>query len=115
MVFHRQIFNSKLRVSNGDKSRAAIVSPLSKYRNAGAPAIDFLHAALEGAPVFTSGIELANEFDELTPYKGEGIVTKQFPGSFTQTDLQGILKAACRTKVVLTGYMVCIVFLAASS
>ena len=99
--------NGKLRVVDVETSRAVIASLLSKYRNAGAPVVHVVHETPEGAPVFTPGTELAKEFDELAPREGESVVTKKFPGSFTQTDLQDILKATGRTKVVLTGYMVC--------
>lgn len=53
--------------------------------------------------MFTPGTALAAEFDELTPQSGEKVVVKQFPGSFTGTDLDAFLKESGRGKVVLTG------------
>jgi nicotinamidase-related amidase len=99
--------NGKLRVVDVETSRAVIASLLSRFRDAGAPVVHVVHATPEGAPVFTPGTPLAKEFEELEPREGESVVTKQFPGSFPQTDLQDILTATGRTKVVLTGYMVC--------
>lgn len=96
----------KLRVSNIETSRAVNASLLGKYRAANAPVVHVVHATPEGAPVFTPGTELAQELSELTPRDGESVVTKHYPGSFTDTDLQSILKASGRSKVVLTGYMV---------
>ncbi|KXJ93510.1 Isochorismatase-like protein [Microdochium bolleyi] len=95
----------KLRVADVGSSRAAIAALLGRYRDAGAPVVHVVHATPEGAPVFTPGTELAREFDELKPREGEKTVAKNFPGSFTQTDLQDILTATGRKKVVLTGYM----------
>ena len=65
-----------------------------------------------GAPVFTPGTTLAEEFSELTPQPGEKIVTKNFPSSFAQTDLHEYLTGLgdLGKKIVLVGYMahVCI-------
>ncbi|KAF4124284.1 Isochorismatase family [Geosmithia morbida] len=100
----------RLRVANVDRSRAANASLLKRYRDAKAPVVHVIHAAPDGAPIFTPGTDLAAEFDELKPVEGESVVTKNFPGSFTGTDLEAILKATKRDKIVLTGYMahVCI-------
>ncbi|KAJ0322014.1 hypothetical protein COL5a_008992 [Colletotrichum fioriniae] len=100
----------KLAVSNVEASRAKIASLLEKYRAAKAPVIHVVHEVPAGAPLFTPGTELAEEFSELKPLEGESVVTKHFPGSFTGTNLEDLLKATGRNKVVLTGYMahVCI-------
>lgn len=96
----------KLRLSGLESSRPVIASLLSKYRAAGAPVIHVVHSTPAGAPVFTPGTDLAEEFDELKPQAGESVVPKQHPGSFTGTNLQELLEATGRKKVVLTGYMV---------
>ncbi|RSM08695.1 hypothetical protein CDV31_008037 [Fusarium ambrosium] len=95
----------KLRVSNIDTSRVALASLLEKYRAAKAPVVHVVHATPAGAPVFTPGTELVEELPELKPVDGESVVTKNYPGSFTETDLQDLLKATGRSKIVLTGYM----------
>ena len=86
-----------------------------------------VHSVPEGAPVFTPNTRLAAEFDELTPKKGEKVISKQHPGSFAETDLDQYLgslgdkgkkraglfwwarKLLTRSvpgkKIVLTGYM----------
>ena len=96
----------QLQVTNVELSRVAIASLLKTYRDAHAPIIHVVHAVPDGAPIFTPGTELAAEFDELKPIEGESVVTKQFPGSFTGTNLEELLKATKRSKIVLTGYMV---------
>lgn len=100
--------NGLLKVTNVDQSRVAIASLLRKYRDAKAPVIHVVHEVPEGAPVFTPGTALAAEFDELKPLEGESVVTKNVPGSFTGTQLEELLKATKRSKIVLTGYMVCL-------
>lgn len=96
----------KLHVEGVETSRKVIASVLEKYRAAKAPIVHVTHDTPEGAPVFTPGTELAKEFEELTPKEGESIITKEHPGCFTGTNLQELLEATGRSKVVLTGYMV---------
>lgn len=95
-----------LKTENVESTRAAIKGLLDKYRAAGAPVVHVVHVTPAGAPVFTPGLELAEEFQELTPKDGESLVHKQHPGSFTATELQDILENTGRKKIVLTGYMV---------
>lgn len=64
-----------------------------------------VHQTPEGAPVFTPNTELAKEFSELEPKNGEKVIGKQFPGSFTGTDLESFIKGTGKNKLVLTGYM----------
>lgn len=97
----------QLKVSNVDSTRKAISSLVEKYRKAGQGAniVHITHSVPDGAPVFTPNSELAEEFAELKPEKGEQVISKQQPGSFTGTDLQDILEKSGRKKVLLTGYM----------
>ncbi|KAI1176962.1 Isochorismatase-like protein [Nemania sp. FL0916] len=96
-----------LRTENISHTRAALTSLLQKYRAASAPVVHVVHRSRDGAPVFTPGTELAEEFEELKPEgrEGEWRVEKLAPGAFTGTELQGILEGTGRKKVVLTGYM----------
>lgn len=64
-----------------------------------------VHSVPAGAPVFTPGTALAEEFAELTPKAGEKVVSKQHPGSFTGTDLEEFVKSTGKNKLVLVGYM----------
>ncbi|TDZ30807.1 putative isochorismatase family protein YddQ [Colletotrichum spinosum] len=97
----------KLAVSEVAASRKAIASLLQRYRDAKGSIVHVVHDTPEGAPVFTPGSNLADEFDELKPRDGEKVVHKNFPGSFAGTDLQEHLdgKGAAGKKIVLTGYM----------
>ncbi|KAH7120246.1 Isochorismatase-like protein [Dactylonectria estremocensis] len=95
----------KLKVVDVAATRKVIASLLNKYRAANGNVIHVLHATPEGAPVFTPGTKLAEEFDELTPKEGEKVIYKNFPGSFASTDLQEHLEKLGSKKIVLTGYM----------
>lgn len=94
-----------LKTENVASTRKAISTLLEKYRAASAPLVHIVHLAPPGAPVFTPDTDLAKEFAELTPKSGEKVIGKQFPGSFTGTDLDEYLKQSGRNKIVLTGYM----------
>ncbi|GAP82972.1 putative isochorismatase family [Rosellinia necatrix] len=103
-----------LRTEGAGATRAANAALLARYRAAGAPVVHVVHRTPDGAPVFTPGTPLADEFDELRPAAAaatgggggdESVVVKQAPGSFTGTALQEILERTGRKKVVLTGYM----------
>ncbi|SPJ75723.1 probable amidases related to nicotinamidase [Fusarium torulosum] len=95
----------KLQVTNVAESRKAIAALLEKYRSANGDIVHVVHVTPEGAPVFTPGTKLAQEFDELEPKDGEAVIQKSFAGSFAKTDLQDVLDKTGKKKVVLTGYM----------
>jgi nicotinamidase-related amidase len=94
-----------LKTSNVTSTRKEISILLEKYRAAKAPLVHIVHQTPAGAPVFTPGTSLAAEFSELTPENGEKVIVKQFPGSFTGTDLEAFINETGRQKLVLTGYM----------
>lgn len=96
----------KLQVANVAESRKVIASLLEKYRSSNGNIVHVVHDTPEGAPVFTPGTRLAQEFDELTPKDGEKVIHKFYPGSFTGTDLQETLDKTGSKKIVLVGYMV---------
>lgn len=101
--------SGQLKVENVAQSRKVIADLLSRYRAAGKQKniVHVVHEVPQGAPVFTPGTELAKEFQELTPEAGEKVVTKNFPSSFAQTDLDAYLKTLGDSgkKIVLVGYM----------
>lgn len=60
-----------LAISNVAESRANIAANLQKYRDAGGDVVHVTHSTPHGAPLFTPGTELAEEFEELKPMEGE--------------------------------------------
>ncbi|UPX16720.1 phospholipase C type enzyme, variant 2 [Ascochyta rabiei] len=111
----------QLKVTNAESSGKAIASLLEKYRAANGKIVHVMHQTPEGAPIFTPGTKLANEFSNvaakvrvLTSFTrthtdrvqdGEEVIWKQFPGSFEQTSLHDTLQSWGVKKVALTGYM----------
>ena len=112
----------QLKVTNAESSGEAIASLLEKYRAANGKIVHVLHQTPEGAPIFTPGTELANEFTNVAAkvgareclctcliltdaQDGEETIWKQFPGSFEQTSLHDTLQSWGVKKVALTGYM----------
>ena len=94
-----------MKTENVASTRKAISALLEKYRAASAPIVHIVHQTPAGAPVFTPDTDLAKEFAELEPKGSEKVIGKQFPGSFTGTDLEEFLKSTGKNKLVLTGYM----------
>jgi nicotinamidase-related amidase len=94
-----------LAVDDIDKSRPAIQALLERYRSGGGKIVHVVHSVPDGTPVFTPGTELAEEFDELKAKDGETVISKKFPGSFAETELDSLIKKFDVKKVVLVGYM----------
>ncbi|MCJ1329598.1 hypothetical protein MMC10_006278 [Thelotrema lepadinum] len=96
-----------LKTANISSTRSAISSLLSLYRSSSSQQhiIHITHKTPDGAPVFTPGTQLAEEFEELSPEEGEVKVVKSVPGAFTGTELGEVLEKGGRKKVVLVGYM----------
>ncbi|KAL2057400.1 hypothetical protein ABVK25_002453 [Lepraria finkii] len=100
-----------LAISDVKSSRAVIGDVLKKYRDAGGDVVHVRHETPQGAPLFTPGTELAEEFSELSQgSEKEKVIHKQHPSSFTATDLSDHLEKVGKKKIVLAGYMahVCI-------
>ena len=95
-----------LKTENVSFTGKAIASLLNKYRQAGGALVHILHDTPDGAPVFTPGRDVSEEFDEVRAKEGEKVVHKQFPGAFASTDLKSVLDGFGKKKLVLTGYMV---------
>ncbi|KAJ5320441.1 hypothetical protein PENANT_c010G06458 [Penicillium antarcticum] len=98
-----------LKVEKVSESRKIIAKLLEKYRQGGnvKNIVHVVHEVPAGAPVFTPGTTLAQEFEELTPKEGEKVLTKNFPSSFAKTDLHEYLQGLgdVGKKIVLVGYM----------
>ncbi|KAJ5200602.1 hypothetical protein N7491_008592 [Penicillium cf. griseofulvum] len=98
-----------LAVQKGAETRNVIAKLLEKYRQNGngKNIVHVVHEVPAGAPVFTPGTTLAEEFEELTPQGNEKVVTKNFPNSFAKTDLHDHLQGLGEVgqKIVLVGYM----------
>lgn len=76
-----------LTVTNAESSGKIIADLLEKYRQAGGKVIHVLHKTPEGAPIFTPGTELAEEFKALK-------AKVRYPSSGTETS--GLMKEGRR-------------------
>jgi nicotinamidase-related amidase len=103
--------SGKLSITNVDASRKAIAELLAAYRTQGGKIVHVLHMVPEGAPVFTPGTNLAQEFSELREMDGEAKVVKHHPNAFAGTDLEKMLKGWGVKTVVICGYMVSLVWI----
>lgn len=99
-------------MTNASSTRKVISQLLELYRSAPSSSatriVHVLHQVPDGAPIFTPGTDLAEEFEELKPKEGEKVVKKLHPSAFAETELDGLLKkdGVEGKKVVLVGYMV---------
>ncbi|KAF1835871.1 Isochorismatase hydrolase [Decorospora gaudefroyi] len=94
-----------LTVTNAASSGKVIAELLERYRKAGGKVIHVMHQTPEGAPIFTPGTDMAEEFKDVKAKDGEEKIWKQFPGAFEQTSLHETLEKLGVKKLVLTGYM----------
>ncbi|KAL9110431.1 MAG: hypothetical protein Q9227_004975 [Pyrenula ochraceoflavens] len=94
-----------LKTENVSSTRKAIAGLLSKYRAAGGALVHIVHDTPDGAPVFTPGKDISQEFEEVKAKDGEKVVHKQHPGAFAGTELKSVLDGFGKKKLVLTGYM----------
>jgi nicotinamidase-related amidase len=94
-----------LKVTNTEASGKVIASLLDKYRSANGKIIHILHKTPDGAPIFTPGTSLVEEFPALKAKDGEELIWKQHSGSFAETPLDETLKKWDMKQIVLEGYM----------
>ncbi|KAI4126552.1 MAG: hypothetical protein LQ341_006867, partial [Variospora aurantia] len=67
-----------LAIHDVASSRAVVGQVLQKYRDAGGNVVHVVHDTPEGAPLFTPGTELTEEWEELRPREGEEVSFSSF-------------------------------------
>ncbi len=77
---------------------------LDMARELKVPVIHMRHDGGEGSP-YDVRAEIGAISDDVAPIKGESVITKKFPNSFVQTDLDDQLKALGIKNLVLAGFM----------
>lgn len=77
---------------------------LARARSAGIPVIHVRHDAGPGSPydLTASNGQIS---DEVAPEGDEAVITKTYPSAFVGTDLEGRLKAAGVTDLIVAGFM----------
>jgi nicotinamidase-related amidase len=77
---------------------------LQMARDLKVPVIHIQHDAGPGTP-YDVRADIGAISDEVAPIKGEPLITKNYPNSFIQTDLDQQLKALGVKNIVLAGFM----------
>ncbi len=77
---------------------------LARAREAGGRIFHIRHDSGVGSPYDVTA-PIGQISDEVAPRDGETVITKTYPNSFVQTDLEARLRAAGVTQVVLAGFM----------
>lgn len=77
---------------------------LDRFRAAGRPVFHIRHDAGPGTPYDVSA-PIGQIADIVAPIEGEAVITKNYPSSFVQTELDDLLKQADVSNLILTGFM----------
>lgn len=89
-----------------DAAAANAAEILAACRSANMPVIHIRHEVLrKPAPFFEPETEGAEIHASVAPIGNEAVITKNFPNSFRETDLQDQLQALGITDLVITGAM----------
>jgi len=89
-----------------DSAADNVARILVVFRARGLPVIHIRHEILrEPAPFFARGSAGAEIHETVAPEAGEPVITKNFPNSFRETDLQARLQMLGVSDLVITGAM----------
>ena len=77
---------------------------LDRFRAAGRPIFHVRHDAGPGTPYDVSD-RIGQIIDSVAPIENEPVITKNYPNSFVQTELDSLLKQTKTTKLILAGFM----------
>ena len=96
----------KMELEGMDAAAARAADLLDRFRDLGQPVFHVRHESIQpGATFFLPGSPGADIHRRVTPAPAEAVVTKHFPNSFRETDLQERLEAAGVKQVVICGAM----------
>ncbi len=93
-----------LEIKNIGKSLAQLKKLLKFARENKTEIIHVQHIGSEDGPDFRPGTKAVDFIEGFEPLKTETVVTKHYPGSFFQTDLQKHLKAKKIDTIFICGY-----------
>lgn len=77
---------------------------LERFRKAGRPIFHIQHDAGPGTP-YDVNTHIGKIAEAVSPAEGEEVITKNYPNSFTQTELDRLLKETQTTNLILVGFM----------
>lgn len=96
--------NGIMKLEGVEEAMAECKKLLERFRAANRPVFHIQHDAGPGTPYDVTSPE-GQIADVVAPIAGEAVITKNFPNSFTQTDLDEQLKAAGINNLILAGFM----------
>ncbi|MEQ8225187.1 MAG: cysteine hydrolase family protein [Candidatus Eremiobacterota bacterium] len=101
-----EYFSGKLPIKYPEKSMENIVRAMEHAEKNHIPVILIQHTALqENSPVFKKGSPEWEIHSDIKKRKYDSIIEKNFPGSFTGTGLNDMLKEKHADTVTICGYM----------
>lgn len=93
-----------MQLSGVEQAIAEAAKLLEMARDLKVPVFHIRHDAGPGTPYDVSA-EIGAISDEVAPIAGEPVITKNYPNSFVQTDLDERLKALGIHQIMLAGFM----------
>lgn len=96
--------NGALALPNAKAATEAMDDVLAKARAAGAPVVHVMHRGRAGG-AFDPGTDRFKIIETVAPIAGEAVVEKGLPNAFAGTDLQAVLTATGRKKLIIAGFM----------
>jgi len=94
----------ELQLENVEPAVVEAQRLLALARSHGVPVFHVRHDGGAGSP-YDLGAIVGQISTEVAPIDGEAVITKEFPNSFWQTDLDARLKALGVQKLVLAGFV----------
>ena len=93
-----------MKLDGVDAAMDECKSLLERFRAAGRPVFHVRHDAGPGTPYDVTA-PIGQIADIVAPIEGEAVITKNYPSSFVQTELDDLLKEANVSNLILTGFM----------
>lgn len=93
-----------MQLSGVEQAIAEAAKLLEMARDLKVPVFHIRHDGGAGSP-YDVNAEIGAISDEVAPIAGEPVITKNYPNSFVQTELDERLKAIGIQKIVLAGFM----------
>lgn len=101
----KEYLSGKLPLKGIDGALDQIGKLLERARKVGNPVIFMRHMTNPEAPLFNPESDGFQIIDAVAPRKGEIIIDKKHPSSFSGTNLDDLLHSIGRDKLIVTGFM----------
>jgi nicotinamidase-related amidase len=93
-----------MKLDGMDQALAECKVLLDRFRAAGRPVFHIQHDAGPGTP-YDVNDRIGQIVEQLSPADGEPVIVKNYPNSFTQTQLDALLKQSGIENLILVGFM----------